>query len=329
VHVLTAEPFLKALTKAIEDEEGFQLPDLEDWSLPSWEEAKGFEEEDALEAAPPDSETDAHGIGWFLTQLESTHIPSEEEQKGWLLAVREGKEAAEKLAERLGLFPLEIRLVARRKLLELEGNPPWRKELDREGRRLWEKVLQGEEALIRTVEGNLRLVVHVAKRYVGSGVHLVDLVSYGSLGLIEAAERFDLALGHRFSTYAYWWVRQKVSKGARDLYRESGEKAPLSLDEGVGDEARFMDFIASDADPAAAALDKLTQDSIWNRLYRIGRLHALALGLHTGLVTGEPLPVSRVAEILDVSRGEAERLIAEAKKRSRYLLRDLEPEITT
>lgn len=327
MHVLTAEPFLKALTEAIEDEEAFRVADLEEWPLPSWEEAEEFEE-GILEAAPLEAGDDPHGISWFLTQLESTRIPSEEEQKAWLLAVREGKGAAERLAERLGLSPLEVRLAARRKLLELEGNPPWRSGLDREGRRLWEKVLQGEEALIRTVESNLRLVVHVAKRYVGSGVHLVDLVTYGSLGLIEAAERFDMALGHRFSTYAYWWVRQKVSKGARDLYRESGEKAPLSLDEEVGDDARFMDFIASDADPAAAAVDRLLQEALWERLPRIGRLHALALGLHTGLVTGEPLPVSRVAELLGVSRGEAERLIAEARKRSRYLLRDLEPEMT-
>lgn len=78
------------------------------------------------------------------------------------------------------------------------------------------RALEARNAL---VEGNLRLVVSVAKRYRNRGLPLVDLVQEGNLGLTRAAERFDHRLGFRFSTYAVWWIRQAVARGIADQSR--------------------------------------------------------------------------------------------------------------
>jgi RNA polymerase primary sigma factor len=99
------------------------------------------------------------------------------------------------------------------KQLEKDGLDPAKIE------RLKRQVVEGEQARRRLAEANLRLVVSVAKRYIGRGMSLLDLIQEGNIGLLRAVEKFDHRRGYKFSTYASWWIRQAISRAIADQAR--------------------------------------------------------------------------------------------------------------
>ncbi len=140
------------------------------------------------------SETIDDTTQMYLREIGQVSLLSAEEEIALANDIRAGREAQERLKSH------RFESLAERLLLE-------------------RRVMQAEEARRRLIQANLRLVVSIAKKYIGGPLSFMDLVQEGNIGLMRAVEKFDAGKGNRFSTYATWWIRQAITRAIAEQSR--------------------------------------------------------------------------------------------------------------
>ena len=159
---------------------------------------KTEEAEELLFYAADDTDTDFDvddSIALYLKEISRIPLLSGEEEVRLAKAIERGKKAMVRLAQ-----------------VQTQANG-----LSRD--RLRSEVRRGKEARRKLIEANFRLVISIAKKYIGHGVSFMDLIQEGNIGLIRAVEKFEYQRGFKFSTYATWWIRQAVSRALSDQGR--------------------------------------------------------------------------------------------------------------
>ena len=134
-------------------------------------------------------------VGMYLKEMSRVPLLKVEEEFELAIRIEEGRKARQELLRSLG----------RKRSLERQ--------------RLETMLQEGTEAREHIIKANTRLVVSIAKRYVGRGVPFLDLIQEGNLGLMKAVEKYDVHRGFRFSTYATWWIRQTITRAIADQSR--------------------------------------------------------------------------------------------------------------
>ncbi|MBQ9467481.1 MAG: RNA polymerase sigma factor RpoD [Clostridia bacterium] len=164
-------------------------------------------------------------------------------------------ESAEDMEKMLASEGLAIDDPVRMYLKEIGKVPLLSGEREMELARLMEEE-GDEQAKQELVEANLRLVVSIAKRYVGKGMSFLDLIQEGNLGLMKAVEKFDYHKGYKFSTYATWWIRQSITRAIADQARTI--RIPVHMVETIHKVARVSRQLVQEngRDPSAEEIAK-------------------------------------------------------------------------
>ena len=187
---------LEALSIEISTEEDL-LHDLPDDLEPAMDEISGLEEEELVD---PNSLVDSFSIDdpvrMYLKEIGKVPLLNPDEETELAQVMSAGMLAAEQLES-----------------MDKDSIPA------EELQQMNKLIKQGERAKQKLAEANLRLVVSIAKRYVGRGMLFLDLIQEGNLGLIKAVEKFDYTKGYKFSTYATWWIRQAITRAIADQAR--------------------------------------------------------------------------------------------------------------
>ncbi|MEY8232604.1 RNA polymerase sigma factor RpoD [Oscillospiraceae bacterium 50-16] len=178
------------------------IPELPDDVEPPIEEIQEIEEITEEELVDPNAMMDTFGtddpVRMYLKEIGKVNLLTSEEEVELAQTMTAGAQAQQQLDDML------------------QAGEEISDEVYAE---LKKTIKKGEKARQRLAEANLRLVVSIAKRYVGRGMQFLDLIQEGNLGLIKAVEKFDYVKGFKFSTYATWWIRQAITRAIADQAR--------------------------------------------------------------------------------------------------------------
>ncbi|MCD7708681.1 MAG: RNA polymerase sigma factor RpoD [Clostridiales bacterium] len=161
---------------------------------------------ETVDLTVPDGVSVEDPVRMYLKEIGKVQLLSAEEEIELAKKMEAGNVAGEKI----------LLLKSR-----IEETNDWKEkeEIRAEIKEIQKESEAGSEAKKRLAEANLRLVVSIAKRYVGRGMLFLDLIQEGNLGLIKAVEKFDYRKGYKFSTYATWWIRQAITRAIADQAR--------------------------------------------------------------------------------------------------------------
>ena len=214
-----------------------------------------------IDLTVPDGVSIEDPVRMYLKEIGKVPLLSAEEEIDLAQKMENGAVAHEKI------------IILRGRREKPETTAEEKREINEEINRLILEQDHGEDAKKRLAEANLRLVVSIAKRYVGRGMLFLDLIQEGNLGLIKAVEKFDYRKGYKFSTYATWWIRQAITRAIADQARTI--RIPVHMVETI------------------------------NKLIRVSRQLLQELGREPSpeeIAAQMNMPVERVREILKISQ---------------------------
>ena len=224
-------------------------------------------------------EASSDPVRMYLREIGQVPLLLSEDEIALAVAIQRGKEA--------------------KKLLSADGDAPPEARMD------WEQQMeQGYAAARRLAEANLRLVVSVAKRYIGRGMSLLDLIQEGNIGLLRAVEKFDHTMGFKFSTYATWWIRQSISRAIADQARTI--RIPVHMVETINHliriQRRLQQELGREPTPEDIALD--SEMDLLEEEEREAILAGLAKGERLDPLLGRKLrrAAKRVQQIMRISQ---------------------------